>query len=43
MTLPDYQMEGKESSMVEFNISYDDVKKLASETFPTWYQAGAIQ
>ncbi|QLE46375.1 hypothetical protein FD723_39890 (plasmid) [Nostoc sp. C052] len=39
-TLPDFQMDGNETSMMEFNISYDDAKNLASDTFPTWYQSG---
>jgi hypothetical protein len=38
-TLPDYQMDGKEASMIEFNISYDDVKKISATNLPSWQTA----
>lgn len=38
MTLPDLFTNG-ETSMVEFNISYDDVKRLAFGTLPDWNKA----
>jgi hypothetical protein len=29
-------MDGKEASMIEFNISYDDVKKIDIGNLPSW-------